>query len=139
MKDSSVILMTLIHASSDSVVDESGEDSVQLSVPTGSISRLIYSQNDNRFNAALGGFGGLLLGGIAAKSIFDFNDNGSSIKGFVTVITCRVVGALIGYDHETMLPYSFPSQKKKYLFSFQQNKIIVLRTNIVQTEQCFFI
>ncbi|MDP1677602.1 MAG: hypothetical protein Q8L88_12150 [Bacteroidota bacterium] len=59
----------------------------------------------------IGGFGGLLLGGVTTKSIFDFNDNDSSIKGFITVITSSVIGALIGYNNETTLTYSFPHKK----------------------------
>ncbi len=113
LKDSSVIPITLIRAGSDSIVFETGEDLVRQSLPIGSVSILNYHQNDNGFNAMIGGFGGLLLGGVAAKSLFDFNDNESSIKGFATVITCSVVGALIGYNNETILTYYFPPQKKK--------------------------
>jgi hypothetical protein len=86
---------------------------LRLSVPTASISQLTYHQNDNGFNAMIGGFGGLLFGGAVAKSLFDFNDNTSSIKGFCTVIGATVIGALIGYNNETVLTYTFPPQKKK--------------------------
>ncbi len=113
LKDSSVIQITLVRAGIDSIVYETGDDPVRQSLPIGSVSMLLYHQNDNGFNTMIGGFGGLLLGGITAKSLFDFNNNESSIKGFATVIICSVVGAVIGYHNETILTYYFPPQRKK--------------------------
>jgi hypothetical protein len=113
LKDSSVVLITLIRTDSDSIVYETGEEPVQYSLPIESVTMLTFHQNDNGINAMIGGFGGLLIGGGAAKSFFDFNDSKSSIKGFATVVTCTVVGALIGYNSKTAITYYFPPQKKK--------------------------
>lgn len=113
VKNSSVISITLIRAGVDSIIYETGEEQVRHSIPIDSVVVLNYRQNDNGFNAMIGGFGGLLFGGAAAKSLFDFNDNESSIQGFVAVITSTVTGAVIGYNNETLLAYYFPPQKKK--------------------------
>lgn len=103
----------LIHAASDSIIFRTEGESEPRSFPVGSESILIYRQNDNGLNAMIGAFAGLVLSGAAAKSLFDFNDNRSSIGGFATVIAGTMAGALIGYNSETEIVYHFKPQKTK--------------------------
>lgn len=95
--DSSVIPLTLLRAGSDSIRFETGEGNERRSLPTGSVSMLIYHQNDNGFNAMIGAFAGLVIGGAVSRSLFDFNDNASSIEGFAMVVGGTVIGGMIGY------------------------------------------
>jgi hypothetical protein len=111
--DSTTTPIMLLSVNSDSIIFESGDAPIRQSLPMSSVSTLVYQQDDNGFNAMIGAFAGLVVGGVLAKSIFDFNDNSSSIAGFSIVISGTAAGGLIGYNTVTSLKYSFPLPKTK--------------------------
>ncbi len=111
LADSTMIPITFIRTESDSIRFETGDLHQRHTLPLGSVSMLIYRQNDNGFNSMIGAFAGLFLSGAITRALFDFNNNASSIEGFAMVIGGTAGGALIGYYNETTSTYTFQSTK----------------------------
>jgi hypothetical protein len=107
LNDSSRIPIRLISAGKDSIFYRTLDSGVVYSIPTDSVSGLLYRQNNNGLNAIVGGFIGCFCTALTAGAVTNFNDEASSIAAFAATIGGTTAGALIGYHLDTDILYRF--------------------------------
>jgi hypothetical protein len=115
LTDSSRIPMRLISARSDSLYYQSLDSDALCAIPTASVSALVYRQDINGLNAAVGGFAGCLVMAAYVGSWYHvLSDDGSStVQAFLCIIGGTAAGAVIGYNLNTEHEYRFKLRSKK--------------------------